>query len=404
MLPIKFDSNDDFFEKINEFVLTEKPDDHSYAVYVLELQKPTEQYLRSYHRKLERESEEAFKKHLEDVEYPDEQIEIMKTNRENEPSYFEQSPITVYMLEADEIYYVGQTSNLRSRLRAHFTRGSGFTELHKPISLHRVEWCKTRSEAKEREIEIADEIDTLTYDRRHIDEQPDSEAIILRKWSENSEKKIWVYGGEGRGSRPMSGSPRFPASEYDNTILHLNRKDSAVVESDNFRIELLGYLDLPDMSPIPSRIEHPWTIFALEITNFTNNESAFPMAGELKVVDTSGFEHEGELPPGITDTPLSNPFGGYRGPENPETEWTALVTNIDTDESGYFAYFVSLPAEKVSKIIYQTGLVEDEFGDYFVRPDANPDVSHIEKYALNFNPNIQNEGLPDELDRYITDL
>lgn len=404
MLPIKKKNIDDFISDVSNFIAKEKPDGSYHTVYVLKLKRPTEELLKQSVNGI---NEGDLDEKMDKLNFSEKEKDLAVKNRTDSPSLFEQLNWPTYVLESDECYYVGYTADLRTRMRQHFVTGSGFTEKLEPVSLDRVEWFESEKVAREMEISVADEISTLTYSPRHRSKQPSTKPFLLRKWSDDSEKKIFAYGGAGRGVNIGKNPDHGEQYLIEDTEDIPDRIDSFKYESGNgeltvdggaLSIELLGLEEFSDLEPswnYRGRKNDTGTVLAIKITNNLDEMYSFPMLGHLKVVDDFGFDYEQACSqifsrsesPGI-DYNLESLL------EESDTRWTTLNTDIDSTDNGYYALYIQQIPEKISKILYITGYTWYEFGGMYERPRNEDNYDHVESYSIEMSDMVEVSGLP----------
>lgn len=136
---------------------------------------------------------------------------------------------------ADEVYYVGETTSLDSRIRQHLVQGGAtLTKNFPPHSIERVEWFESRNKALERESELLDELGNMGDLPGHI-----SVPYHWQDESHGSKKLERIFRRDAREHFPTRNFSDQEALIFGQAIKYAEKQDGVLL-SDEERIQELA--------------------------------------------------------------------------------------------------------------------------------------------------------------------
>lgn len=180
MLPIDIPEDpksQTFKKRLGEFINESRPEPETYVVYILECQTPPEQEFRNRVNRIYQPEDSKRKRDIrrrweatrEDDAWDEDdlekavQVHLDKGYRKED--MFERINWVRKAFEAEEVYYVGLSSDLERRIAEHIkessSKGAVFTSIVPPTQLVQVDWFESKSAAEKAESETATKLQEL---------------------------------------------------------------------------------------------------------------------------------------------------------------------------------------------------------------------------------------------------
>jgi predicted GIY-YIG superfamily endonuclease len=161
-------------DDLNSYIGSRTPDSSNHFVYVLECENPSEEKIRERAKRLfPPKTQDEVREFLqeENPKFPDEFTEREISNVLERESGFNPPSWVHNAIRAEEIYYVGYSPDVATRVAEHLggteSGGAYFTEVVPPTKLYEVNEYETKDKALEAETETGRDLidlpETLVY-------------------------------------------------------------------------------------------------------------------------------------------------------------------------------------------------------------------------------------------------